>query len=354
MKKIFCSIVFVFLLKSTIFADQEVIKIANPSVTYNRAQVVEWIDNDIFTIGRWDGTISVFREPKGKEYGPIIIQALTVPANKGIEMLQKIGKALVVSSNNSRSMAVWRIHKNILILKNILQYDSNLGTVNASTDLIIDGKLWLIVGHANGYVSQWLYENEEFKFVKHVNVRTNSEPANPFNLYNIRSVVPFKNDLVILGSEDGDISIYKVSTGDVLIRKRYNQDAKRGINSMSYDDGYLLLGNCSVGSNDKNLWLYKINEKTIQLIDSINLIKDMERKQVFNFDVEFLRNKEKRYFYASTEEGLIWFGEVENEHLKVLNNAKVSFGGGAALDIDPDKENIAAISHAIKLYPLNN
>lgn len=344
--------VIMLLLSSPLLAVQEPTIIPTPSTTYNLAQVVEWINDDVFAVGRWDGTISVFREPVSiNEYGPVIIQAFTTPGRKGVEMLQKIGKAFVVSSNSSRSMAVWRIHDNMLTLEDILPYDPKLGTVNASTDLLIDGKLCFVAGHANGYVSHWAYDGEEFKLIKVVDVRTSSSPANPFNLYNIRGVVPYKKDLVILASEDGDISIYKVSTGEVLVRKRYNHVAKRGINSISYESGYLLVGNCSVGAEDKNLWLYKISEQSIDLADSINLIKDVSMDQVFDFDVELLKRHDNMYFYASTGEGLIWFGEVANEHLIPLDNAKVSAEGGAALDIDPDKNNIAAISNAIQLYP---
>jgi hypothetical protein len=236
MKKIPNSIVIIFLLCSPIFASQDATKILAPSTTYNVAQTVKWINDDVFVVGRWDGTISVFREPIGNdESGPVIIQAFTTPGRKAIEMLQKVGKTYLVSSNTSRSMAVWSIHNDILVLDSILQYNAKLGTANASTDLLIGGKLWLVVGHANGFVSEWVYQGDEFKLVREVDVRTSSAPANPFSLYNIRGVVPFKNDLVILASEDGDISLFRVSTGEILIRQRYNQDAKRGINSISYD-----------------------------------------------------------------------------------------------------------------------
>jgi WD40 repeat protein len=340
------------LLNLPVFAGQGSINIPAPLTTYNLAQTVKWINDDIFAVGRWDGTISLFREPNGaREYGPVIIQSFTTPGRKGIEMLQKIGKTFVVSSNNSRSMAVWKIHDNILILEDILQYDQKLGTANAGAGLFIDEKLQFIAGHENGYISQWEYDGDVFKNIRVVNVRTNAAPANPFNLYNIRSVVAFQKDLVILASEDGDLSIYKVSSGEVLKRKRYNDAAKRGINSISYENGYLLVGNCSVGADDKNLWLYKISENSIEMVDAVNLKKDASLEQVFDFDVKLLRRHGKMYFYASTGEGLIWLGEVANEHLNPLDNAIVSAEGGAAIDIDPDEKNIAAVSNAIRLFP---
>ena len=32
-------------------------------VTFNLAQVLDWIGEGVFAVGRWDGTISVFRVP---------------------------------------------------------------------------------------------------------------------------------------------------------------------------------------------------------------------------------------------------------------------------------------------------
>jgi len=46
------------------FADQRSAQSVKPAgVTFNLAQVLDWIGEGVFAVGRWDGTISVFRVP---------------------------------------------------------------------------------------------------------------------------------------------------------------------------------------------------------------------------------------------------------------------------------------------------
>ncbi len=327
-------------------------KIPLPVTTYNQAQVVEWLNNDVFAVGRWDGSISLFREPQDGEYGPVIMQALISPSSKPIEMLQRIDDNTLISSNDDKTMVVWEIDNGILKQNKVVKYEQSLGVMNSSMGLNVDGKMWMVAGHANGFVSIWHYTEGEFFYNKSVNVRSESAPANPYGLYNIRSVVHYKDDIVILASEDGDITLFQVTTGKVLLRKRYNEKARRGINSVYYSAGYLLLANCSLGKNDKKLWLYRIKDTAIDFVSSRNLIKDKSRDQVFNFDVEMTTKNNKLYFYAGTEEGLLWVGYITNDKIEVFDSVKVSFKWSASLDIDPDNNKIVAASHAIKLFPL--
>src|ERR1700722_10540978 len=67
--------------------------------TYNRAQVLDWINDTTFAIGRWDGSITVFRTPTNGEYGPVIIQAAAAPSGHGIEMLSAMDGATLVTSD---------------------------------------------------------------------------------------------------------------------------------------------------------------------------------------------------------------------------------------------------------------
>ena len=334
-----------------VFADSG--NIPSPATTYNRAQVTEWLNDNIFVVGRWDGSISVFREPeKEGEYGPVILQALIAPSSRGIEMLQRIDDKTLISSNDDKSMVVWKIDKGILVKNKVIDYSQDLGVINSGISLELNKKTWVVAGHASGSISIWYYEEGNLLFKKSVNVRSDMPPANPFNIYNIRSIVHYKDDIVILASEDGDVTFFQVTSGKVLSRTRYNKNAKRGINSAYYNGEYLVLANCSVGNKDKNLWLYRIDNNKISLVNSINLIKDTSRDQVFNFDVEMITKNNKLYFYASTEEGLLWVGHITNDQIKVVGNVKVSLEGGASLDIDPDNNSIIVVSHAIKLFPL--
>ena len=42
-----------------------------PSTTeYTRVQTGDWIDEERFVVGRWDGSVAVFRKPSAGEYNP--------------------------------------------------------------------------------------------------------------------------------------------------------------------------------------------------------------------------------------------------------------------------------------------
>src|SRR5687768_16066524 len=58
--------------------------------TYARAQVLHWVDDTTFAIGRWDGTLAVFRTPNAGEFGPVVTQAMAAPSGRGIEMIRAL------------------------------------------------------------------------------------------------------------------------------------------------------------------------------------------------------------------------------------------------------------------------
>ena len=61
--------------------------------------------------------------------------------------------------------------------------------------------------------------------------------------------------------------------------------AQRGINSVAAFGQNLLISNCAVGPNDKNLWYYWVdgNNYGVTLKDSVNLRVNPSAPQVFNF-----------------------------------------------------------------------
>jgi hypothetical protein len=47
------------------------------------AQTMSWLDKTHFVVGRWDGTISIFRIPNPNEFGPVVTQAMALPSGHG-------------------------------------------------------------------------------------------------------------------------------------------------------------------------------------------------------------------------------------------------------------------------------
>lgn len=140
-----------------------------------------------------------------------------------------------------------------------------------------------------------------------------------------------------------------VLKGTIVHRQKYNEDAKRGINHIFILGDYLLLSNCSVGPSDRNLWLYRIEKNQFVYLDSKNLVSNENLEQVFSFDVASVFNGDNIYFFCSTEEGLLWLGQIENESLHILNSKKISPYGGAALAIHPLNNRVASVSYDIHL-----
>jgi len=320
--------------------------------TYDLAQVASWLTRDRFAIGRWDGTITVFRPPiTGKnEFGPILTQALRSPSSQGIQMMARLGKTGFVTSNDDSSLAVWTENGGEFALKGTANYDPKFGVANSAAVLRAQGKSWLVTGHAQGFLLLWEINGSDITFNKDVSIRSNNPIPSKYPMWNVRSVVRYKDGLVVTGSEDGDICIVEVPACKTLARTRYSPTAQRGINNLSLAGDYLLLANCSVGRGDKNLWLYKLQRDQVTPLDSTNLVKESSRQQVFDFSVALVPLGNDTFFFASTEEGLLWRGQVSGETLTVNGNEKVECEGGATLTYEPENSQLAVTEHTVNLY----
>src|SRR6478752_9661347 len=90
------------------FADQRSAQSVKPAgVTFNLAQVLDWIGEGVFAVGRWDGTISVFRVPGPNEFGPMILQAMSTPSGRGIEMLAVADDLRFFTSDGPNRLTLW-------------------------------------------------------------------------------------------------------------------------------------------------------------------------------------------------------------------------------------------------------
>ncbi len=320
--------------------------------TYNRAQVLSWLDGDRFLIARWDGTLTIFRCPSSTESGPILTQALMLPSGWPVEMVCPFSRTTFITSNNDRSLAVWRSNNSKYRLSYFKRYSSRCGTANSASILASDGKQWLVTGHSEGYINIWRKEGPNLQLHRTISVRSANPIPSPWKLWNIRSIVPWENGTIITGSEDGDICIISVPHGVILKRMRYNPMAQRGINAMSICKDYLALVNCSVGTDDKNLWLYKVGTNQIVTLDSLNLTSDSNLNQVFNFSVQLASSGNDIYYFASTQEGLLWMGKIINDKLTPLKKIKIAGNGGGALAFKPQLSMLSVTAFDIELFTL--
>ncbi|WP_157549385.1 WD40 repeat domain-containing protein [Nonomuraea candida] len=288
--------------------------ITSNGTTYEMAQQLTWLDQEHFVVGRWDGSMSVFRFTDSSVTGPVISEAVTSPAFQGVRMLAALPGRAFASSNDDRSIALWAAGPGgwpDLRAAGTHGYDPALGV---ATGAIGTGQS-LVVGHTTGHVSIWKYAQQErrLRFLRAVDVR-NPSPVNPWGLHDIHAIRVVSESsgrsCVVAGSEDGYLSVVEVPSGAILSQTVFNPQAQRGINSLSVSGDKLLVANCSVGPQDHNLWYYSIDPGTwqITLLDQANLIVDTQRPQAFNFATTWGAYSGGPCWFASTEEGALWMG----------------------------------------------
>jgi hypothetical protein len=311
--------------------------LAKPQTTFARAQVAEWLTDTTFAVARWDGTVTIFRRPAGPdEFGPMLVQALMVPEMRPVEMVGRLSADSFVTSNGPASLVVWTRRKSQYQVSQVLHYAAAAKTANSATvALRADGAPVFVTGHEGGFVLIWTVQKGKLRLLRSIDVRSPDPIQSGFPLKNVRGLAAWKAGYVVTGSEDGDLTLVRISDGAVITRLRYNPSAQRGINAISVNGDYLVVANCSVGENDRNLWLYRLTDRAIMPLDSTNLVAKTGLPQVFNFDVDFYGDATAPAFLASTEEGLLWTGSVSADKFVVNQNTSVACTGGAAIDLDP-------------------
>jgi len=312
-------------------------------VTYTMAQEATWIDEEHFAIGRWDGSLAIFSFTESPTQGPLISCALNTPAEEGVQMIAPLSANTFASSNDDASIAIWTTQAtprwSDAAVTQVLRYERGYGAANSAVALGPSSSgHHFVAGHAEGYVTIWTRSDETtpWKQVTAVDIRS-SRPVNPWGIHNIRGIDivdgSSNSQRVVTGSEDGDLVILGVPTGEILGRTCYNPGAERGINSLAIRDDVLLVANCAVGPKDCNLWAYRIDKPSneIETCDAKNLALNPSALQVFNFDVTWgAIGKDRPAFFASTEEGVLWLGELAHDGtLIVMGHMPVTRSTGA-------------------------
>jgi hypothetical protein len=157
------------------------------------AQEAAWLDAEHFAIGRWDGSLSVFRFDPGMSAGPLISTTASSPSSEGVQMITWLSPRTFASSNDAGSMIVWWPEHGSawagLRQTAVLRYDASFGEANSGDAFALGTHLYLVAGHANGYLTIWsgTPQGHDFHLVRSVDVRS-AQPVNPWNLHNVRGI----------------------------------------------------------------------------------------------------------------------------------------------------------------------
>lgn len=318
--------------------------------TFAGAQDLDCLGDGTFVVGRWDGTITVFRPPHSpQEAGPKLVYAASTLSADGVQMVCAVGQHEFVTSNDSNSIASWNLDTKSK--PEIVRYDAQYSWATSGCIVTVHGDTLLVTGHESGHLLIWKRENTSWRLNRALSLRSPDPIKWEYQTWHIRAVVPWANTAVVTGSEDGDLCVVSIPDGKVETRQRYNPNAKRGINSVSALGNYVAVGNCSVGDSDKNCWLYRVDEQGFHKLDGVNLRKDTSRPQVFCFAVQLARVDDENVLFASTEEGLLWTCYVQNSSLVADPKPEhVSDGYAAALSFRRDPWTLITASNSIRLF----
>jgi hypothetical protein len=148
------------------------------------AQEAAWLDTQHFAVGRWDGSLSIFAFNNSPTAGPVISKAVNTPALEGVQMITWLAPGVFASSNDESSIIVWSSPSQTwtdLEPMATLAYDSALGVANSGDSIVVGNRLYLAVGHANGFISLWSSnpDGSSLEFYQSVDVR-NPNPTNPW------------------------------------------------------------------------------------------------------------------------------------------------------------------------------
>jgi hypothetical protein len=316
--------------------------IVHGGVTYEIAQETVWLDQQHFAVGRWDGSMSVFNFETAAYQGPIITSVVSDPASQGVQMITKLPGGVIATSNDSGSLALWHSPSrawNDLSLLETVSYDASLGYATNGAWLPVGHPTTLAVGHDSGYLTLWSYNPASCRLQLTATIALqNPNPVNPFGSHVIYGMDTFIRTggaaSVVVGSDDGYVSLVRVPSGQIMSQTVFNPAAQRGINSVSALGNKLLVSNCSVGADDYNTWYFSVDPATwvLTLLDKANLITDTSLVQAFNFDTVWGAYSGGTCWFASTEEGLLWMGTVTGDKLSILGSESLADGSfGAAL-----------------------
>lgn len=307
-------------------------------VTYTMAQAIEWLDSEHFAVGRWDGSLDVFRFSNVDNLGPLATKPGASPALEGVQAIARLSDTSFVSTNDEGSLCTWMKKSDgweSLEANTPLAYDPVLGPLSSASVGTGDGKRLLLAGHANGFVSCWPIRSSQITTPSHVlDVRSDS-PVNPWGLQNVRDIVVTNiggKSVGLAGSENGEVTAFEVGSAKVLFRSKYNKTASFGINTLDVRGNQLLLGNCSGSPEDKNLWAYRLEETGLVPLDAVHLRRDTLDPQVFNFCTRWGELDKKPCFFCSTEDGCLWAGVITSSNrIEIKHRTEISSPLGAAI-----------------------
>ncbi|MEM7135009.1 MAG: WD40 repeat domain-containing protein [Myxococcota bacterium] len=325
--------------------------------TYAMAQQVRWLDGEHFVVGRWDGTISVFISPDDAADDPKLVAALAMPDGAAVRMIAVQNPDTFVSSSGEDSLVIWRKVSATEFSPEVVEYPAGHGFAVSGLFVSRDGEDHFITGHENGDLLIWSTTPDgRLSLVRTVDLRM-KDPIDYMHdeepLRHIRGLASWRDGIVIAGGEDGGLHQVRLSDGAVLSQRLFNRRARLGVNDLAVHEDELLVVNCAIDRNDRNVWLYALTEGDFALRDSANLLRDADAKRIFAFDIVTYEHHHEPSALVTTKEGLLWrirFGDNQIEPVESLPLGRFNYG--SAIDYDESTRRIAAAGISVRVVSI--
>ena len=168
-------------------------------------------------------------------------------ASRGLEL----GARTEALPGLQSSLALWTQTEGGFALRSIVEFPSQLGAVTSGALVSVGTQKVLLIGHESGFVSLWQKTRWSLAWLGQTDVRSPSPVPSPYALRHIRAVVPWKDSLVLVGSEDGDVTQLRLRLvahgvdAVVIHRARHSPTAQRGINGMALLGDLLAVTSCT-------------------------------------------------------------------------------------------------------------
>ncbi|MEI6780014.1 MAG: hypothetical protein WCQ21_03750, partial [Verrucomicrobiota bacterium] len=218
--------------------------------TYLQAQTLRWVDGERFAVGRWDGSITLFRRPAyPRESGPVLLQSLASGSGREVGKVDVLPSGDLLTSDSADRLSIWAPEGEGFRHSHDAVYDAAAGMLNSGCLVEDRGRLTYVSGHENGRVIFWPVNTRgPLRPLAPIDVRSPDPIRSPYPIKNVRGVVPWREGIVVTGAEDGDLCLVSVRIRTIFHRQRYNPAAQRGINGLALLGDLLLVSNCTVGT----------------------------------------------------------------------------------------------------------
>ncbi len=355
-----CAFATLFTLSSArVHADQIVPKPAEQAAAlpqsigarYNLTQVAQPVGDGRFVVGRWDGSLQLWRLSIAGP--PSLLDTALLPSREGVQALAGLGDGRVVCSHDGGSLSVWTVVGDRIERLSLVDHPGSLGMATTATLITVGGKQAVAVGHETGMISVWRIERWGLSLLATLDVRSPHPVPSPYPLRHVRGLVQTPSGLLVSGSEDGDLALIQlgpsldVARPEVVSRSRYSQTAKRGINGFALRGDLLAVTNCAVGKDDANVHLWRVSSGRLLPVQSLLLKSDPQLDQVFSFAATWSSAGSEK-LWVTTQEGLLWqlsLTPSDKSPLRVEGKLSVASRIGAALLYDKERKLLVAVGH---------